>query len=110
MGMRLLLGFSEDSRNEETYIPLNMADPVHLCLVKSLIAEADQKSATAGHRSDPPMQQPAGPAEGKFPVSETSRCSHTSFWTRVRGKRGYSYFFCSQCELGWRQPRQKKQT
>ena len=45
MGMRLLLGFSEDSRNEETYIPLNMADPVHLCLVKSLIAEADQVSS-----------------------------------------------------------------
>ena len=38
-------------------------------------------------------------AEGKFPVSESGRCSHNSFWTRLRGKRGHSYFYCTYCEV-----------
>ena len=47
---------------------------------------------------------PAKPADGKFPISENGRCSHTESWSRLRGKRGHSYFVCGKCGLGWRQP------
>eukprot|EP00668_Euglena_longa_P022920 GGOE01028549.1.p1 GENE.GGOE01028549.1~~GGOE01028549.1.p1 ORF type:complete len:442 (+),score=18.30 GGOE01028549.1:82-1326(+) len=49
------------------------------------------------------------PTDGKFPVSETGRCSHNAFWTRLRGKRRHSYFYCTYCGVGWRQPTREKQ-
>ena len=47
---------------------------------------------------------PAKPVDGKFPISENGRCSHNESWSRLRGKRGHSYFVCGKCGLGWRQP------
>eukprot|EP00668_Euglena_longa_P042152 GGOE01055581.1.p1 GENE.GGOE01055581.1~~GGOE01055581.1.p1 ORF type:complete len:206 (+),score=37.57 GGOE01055581.1:68-619(+) len=41
---------------------------------------------------------------GRFPFHELGRCPHKSAWQRLRGKRGFSYFQCRQCGMGWRQP------
>lgn len=46
-----------------------------------------------------------GPQDGRrFPICEGGRCSHKSFWTRLRAKRGFSYFKCHQCGVEWRVP------
>ena len=42
--IRLLLGVTEPGTNVETQIPLDMSNTVHLCLVKSLLNQAEQLS------------------------------------------------------------------
>eukprot|EP00667_Euglena_gracilis_P011495 EG_transcript_11744 len=41
----------------------------------------------------------------RFPVSARGRCTHREDWLRLRGKRGFTYFLCTKCMLGWRKPR-----
>ena len=43
-GIRLLLGIAEGAGDKETRIPLDLANPVHICLLKSLITRAETLS------------------------------------------------------------------
>jgi hypothetical protein len=54
------------------------------------------------------QDKPLSREDGKFPISEHGRCSHVESWTRLRGKRGHSYFFCKLCGVGWRQPTKER--
>eukprot|EP00667_Euglena_gracilis_P008682 EG_transcript_8803 len=63
-------------------------------------------SPSSDQSRTPPSEKSS---DGKFPVSETGRCSHNAFWTRLRGKRRHSYFYCTYCGVGWRQPTREKQ-
>eukprot|EP00667_Euglena_gracilis_P012997 EG_transcript_13374 len=57
----------------------------------------------AGSYCPAPAPRNRRPA-GRFPFHELGRCPHKSSWQRLRGKRGFSYFQCRQCGVGWRQP------
>lgn len=43
----------------------------------------------------------------RYPISQKGACSHREHWVRLRGKRGYTYFLCTFCHLGWRKPREQ---
>ena len=69
--------------------------------MQSVMQSEDVVGSPLAVAEGPPLPvaegSPVTVAEGKFPVSESGRCSHNSFWTRLRGKRGHSYFYCTYC-------------
>ena len=67
-----------------------------------------EHSAGAGVSSSAPAAlQPPDHDEKHFPLYPQGRCAHTEHWKYIRGKRGFAYYVCHQCELKWCQERSK---
>jgi len=76
--------------------------------------EASGDDGTGERREAAPSTPPHGPRrcgrpDGKFPLCPEGRCEHTAYWSRIRAKRAYVYFFCKHCGLGWCAPKTGKE-
>ena len=67
--------------------------------IEEMLGGVREELLTVQHPSQNSGSQdkPLSREDGKFPISEHGRCSHVESWTRLRGKRGHSYFFCKLC-------------
>jgi hypothetical protein len=118
------LSWIQENADDLPFVPrlnrqpkMDIGTPVAAAAVSPEVPDADTASDEDSKASLCPdaedVQQPRKgvqpkSADGKFPVSENGRCTHTESWSRLRGKRGHSYFFCEKCQLGWRQPTKER--
>ena len=56
--IRLLLAVAEADSNAETQIPLELDNPVHICLIKSLVAQAERRAQGHEVKSQVPVGLP----------------------------------------------------